>query len=108
MAGEASIHVRDLKKVYRVARRGGGLMAMAKSLFVRKYEEAKAVDGITFDIQPGESVGFLGPNRAGKTTTLKMLAGLLYPTAGEVDVAGYTPFRRQVPFLQRVTLVMGQ
>ena len=108
MAGEASIHVRDLRKVYRVARRGGGVLAMMKSLVVRKYEEAIAVDGISFDIQPGERVGFLGPNGAGKTTTLKMLAGLLYPTAGSVEVAGFTPFKRQVAFLQRVTLVMGQ
>ena len=48
-----------------------------------------AVDGISFDLAPGEVVGFLGPNGAGKTTTLKMLSGLLHPTAGEVTVLGY-------------------
>ncbi len=45
------------------------------------------MDGISFDLAPGEIVGFLGPNGAGKTTTLKMLSGLLHPTAGEVTRA---------------------
>jgi ABC-2 type transport system ATP-binding protein len=66
------------------------------------------VDGISFDLQPGEIVGFLGPNGAGKTTTLKMLSGLLHPTSGDVQVIGYTPSRRERNFLRQITLVMGQ
>jgi ABC-2 type transport system ATP-binding protein len=66
------------------------------------------VDGLTFDLAPGEVVGFLGPNGAGKTTTLKMLSGLLYPTGGEVSVLGFTPSRREKAFLRQITLVMGQ
>ena len=58
-----------------------GLRAAAKSLVRRENREVSAVDGISFDIEPGEVVGFLGPNGAGKTTTLKMLSGLLYPTS---------------------------
>jgi ABC-2 type transport system ATP-binding protein len=67
-----------------------------------------AVDGIDFTIEKSARVGFLGPNGAGKTTTLKMLAGLLHPTAGTVRVGGFTPSERRVPFLTRITLVMGQ
>ncbi len=66
------------------------------------------MDGISFDLAPGEIVGFLGPNGAGKTTTLKMLSGLLYPTAGEVTVLGYVPWKREKAFLRQITLVMGQ
>ena len=66
------------------------------------------MDGISFDLVPGEVVGFLGPNGAGKTTTLKMLSGLLHPTAGEVTVLGYVPWRRDRAFLRQITLVMGQ
>jgi ABC-2 type transport system ATP-binding protein len=66
------------------------------------------VDGISFDVAPGEIVGFLGPNGAGKTTTLKMLSGLLYPTSGEVCVLGFEPYRRQREFLRSIALVMGQ
>ena len=65
------------------------------------------MDGITFDIQPGEVVGFLGPNGAGKTTTLKMLSGLLHPTSGSVSVLGFEPAKRDHDYLRQITLVMG-
>jgi ABC-2 type transport system ATP-binding protein len=83
------------------------LKAAVRSLFRRKTREVKAVDGISFDISPGEVVGFLGPNGAGKTTTLKMLSGLLYVTSGEALVLGHVPSRREREFLRRITLVMG-
>src|SRR4051794_30644186 len=102
------ISVRDLHKHYQVHKRPPGLKAALRSLFHRSYTSVKAVDGISFDIQPGERVGFLGPNGAGKTTTLKVLSGLLHPTSGEVSVEGHVPFRRQASFLGKITLVMGQ
>src|SRR5919108_6125042 len=104
---ETTVHVADLVKVFSVPEREGGLWSAAKSLVRRKSREVRAVDGITFDIEPGEIVGFLGPNGAGKTTTLKMLSGLLYTTSGEATVLGFTPSRRQKDFLRQITLVMG-
>ena len=71
---EPAIRVADLRKTFRVPVREGGLAAAARSLFRREHREIHAVDGIAFDIEPGEVVGFLGPNGAGKTTTLKMLS----------------------------------
>ncbi len=102
------IQVRELRKEYRVHRREPGLGASIRSLFHRRREVVRAVDGISFSVGPGERVGFLGPNGAGKTTTLKVLSGLLHPTAGEVQVAGFVPARREVEFLKSITLVMGQ
>src|SRR3954447_13333602 len=102
------IEVAQLRKWYRVHRREPGLKAALRSLIHRPTEEVKAVDGISFGIGAGERVGFLGPNGAGKTTTLKVLAGLLHPTEGKVAVAGFTPRERAHPFLQQITLVMGQ
>jgi ABC-2 type transport system ATP-binding protein len=102
------IDVRLLTKHYQVHKRPPGLGAALASLFRRRYETVKAVDGITFAVGEGERVGFLGPNGAGKTTTLKMLSGLLHPTAGEVTVGGRVPRRREVDFLKQITLVMGQ
>jgi ABC-2 type transport system ATP-binding protein len=101
------VHVSDLTKVFRVAEREAGLRASLRSLVARKWREVRAVDGISFDIEPGEVVGFLGPNGAGKTTTLKMLSGLLYPTGGEVTVLGHVPSKRERDYLRRMTLVMG-
>jgi ABC-2 type transport system ATP-binding protein len=102
------ISVRALEKHYRVHKREPGLAAAVGSLFRRRYETVRAVDGIDFEIAAGERVGFLGPNGAGKTTTLKVLAGLLHPTSGEVRVDGHEPRRRQEAFLQKITLVLGQ
>jgi ABC-2 type transport system ATP-binding protein len=102
------VRVRNLKKIYVVTERDSGVAASLRSLLHRETEEVPAVDGITFDLAPGEIVGFLGPNGAGKTTTLKMLSGLLHPTAGDVSVLGCVPSRRERDFLRRITLVMGQ
>jgi ABC-2 type transport system ATP-binding protein len=105
---QSGIHIKDLTKIYKVPERDPGLKAAVVSLFKRKYKEVRAVDGISFEIEPGEIVGFLGPNGAGKTTTLKMLSGLLYPTSGELSVLGYVPKKRERDFLRQITLVMGQ
>lgn len=101
------ISISKLAKHYQVPEREAGLKAAAKGLFKRTYKTVKAVDGISFNIQPGEVVGFLGPNGAGKTTTLKMLSGLLHPTSGELSVLGYEPAKRNHDYLRQITLVMG-
>jgi ABC-2 type transport system ATP-binding protein len=87
--------------------RESGIKASFSSLFNRKFRTVKAVDEITFQIDQGEVVGFLGPNGACKTTTLKMLSGLLYPTSGKTTVLGFEPSLRQSQFLRQITLVMG-
>lgn len=55
----------------------------------RRFGEFLAVDRVSFDVQPGEIVGYLGPNGCGKTTTIRMLLGLLHPTSGRAEVLGY-------------------
>ena len=101
------ISISKLAKHYEVPEREAGLKAAAMGLIKRRYKTVKAVDGISFDIQPGEVVGFLGPNGAGKTTTLKMLSGLLHPTSGSTSVLGFEPAKRSHDFLRQITLVMG-
>jgi len=71
----------------------------------KKYAGVVAVDDVSFTVEPGEVVGFLGPNGAGKTTTLRILAGYLPATRGDVRVAGHSVFtdsitvRRQIGYL---------
>src|SRR5512143_3977401 len=103
-----TIHISDLCETYVVTEREAGVLAALQSLVRRHTDEIPAVDGISFDLAPGEIVGFLGPNGAGKTTTLKMLSGLLHPTAGELTVLGYVPWKREKAYLRQITLVMGQ
>ena len=102
------IAVENLSKIYPVAIKQPGLKGTLNHFFRRTYKEIKAVNGVSFKIEPGEMVGFLGANGAGKTTTLKMLTGLIHPSTGDVRVADYIPFRRQPKFLNKISLVMGQ
>ncbi|GAB4541755.1 MAG: ATP-binding cassette domain-containing protein [Pleurocapsa sp.] len=102
------IAVENLSKIYPVAVKQPGLKGTLTHFFRRTYKEIKAVQNVSFYIEPGEVVGFLGANGAGKTTTLKMLTGLVHPSGGKVRVANYVPFRRQPQFLRKISLVMGQ
>jgi len=61
----------------------------------KHFGDFKAVDQITFDVDPGEIFGFLGANGAGKTTAMRILCGLAYPTSGEATVAGYNVYNQQ-------------
>ncbi|MFM1757235.1 MAG: gliding motility-associated transporter ATP-binding subunit GldA [Bacteroidota bacterium] len=61
-------------------------MSLVVSNIQKQYNGQKAVDGISFELHPGEIVGFLGPNGAGKSTTLKMIAGILMPDAGTITI----------------------
>ena len=55
----------------------------------KRYGHLVAVDQLSFEVGAGEVLGFLGPNGAGKTTTISMLCGLLRPTAGSAEIAGF-------------------
>ena len=61
--------------------------------FRKSYGDLAAVDGISFDVHPGEIFGLLGPNGAGKTTTLECLEGLRQPSAGQMSISGVDPSR---------------
>jgi ABC-2 type transport system ATP-binding protein len=60
----------------------------------RRFGDFVAVDHVSFSVQPGEVVGYLGPNGSGKTTTIRMLLGLLRPTEGKATVLGFDAFRQ--------------
>jgi len=102
------VAVDNLSKTYEVSQKDPGFVNAVKHFFHRRTRSIEAVKEISFDIAPGEMVGFLGPNGAGKTTALKMLTGLIHPTSGGVDVLGFRPFDRRADFLRQITLVMGQ
>src|SRR5262245_47684523 len=62
--------------------------AIAVDQLVKVYKTTRAVDGISFALEPGSVTGLLGGNGAGKTTTIAMIMGLILPTSGTVKVLG--------------------
>ena len=102
------IDVRNLSKSFDISSKEPGLKGTIKHFFRRKTKSLKVIKDISFEIKEGEIVGFLGANGAGKTTILKMLCGLIYPSDGTILVSGCLPFRRKENFLKNITLIMGQ
>ena len=102
------ISVKNLSKTFKKSVREEGLMGMIKALFSRKYEEVHAVDDISFDIEQGEIVGYIGANGAGKSTTIKMMCGILYPTAGSVTVNGLGFGKDRQKINKEMGVVFGQ
>ena len=102
------VRVERLTKVFRSYRREEGLRAALKSLVRRKTTEVAAVADVTFSIGRGEMVGYIGANGAGKSTTIKMLTGILTPTSGDVVGNGYVPWRDRTRYVATIGVVFGQ
>lgn len=85
-----------------------GFGGMLRNFIKPVTREVKAVDGISFAIEAGEAVGYLGPNGAGKSTMIKMLTGVLVPTAGAVNVLGRVPHAQRTVNARDIGVVFGQ
>lgn len=81
---------------------------MLKTLFSTKYEQITAVNDISLDIADGEIVGYIGSNGAGKSTTIKMMCGILTPTSGKVLIDGVEPYRYRRKVASKIGVVFGQ
>ena len=101
------ITVKNVSKIYRVAQKEEGLKNAFKGLFRRRYKEIEAVADVSFEILDSEIVGLIGLNRAGKTTILKMLSGLIKPSSGTSVVNGFDPWKKENDFLRTISFLMG-
>ncbi len=79
-----------------------------RRLLRRDRDVVRAVNDISFTIAQGESVGYIGANGAGKSTTIKMLTGILTPTSGSARTCGLDPIRRRRDVARRLGVVFGQ
>jgi ABC-2 type transport system ATP-binding protein len=105
---QAAVEIVGLRKVFRVRERATGLGAAISALFSAKSREVVAVDDVSFRIERGERVAFVGQNGAGKSTTIKILSGILHPTAGSAQVLGFVPWQEREALSYRVGTVFGQ
>jgi ABC-2 type transport system ATP-binding protein len=103
-----AVSVSGLTKVFKTFRREEGLAAALKSLVRRVPSETVAVSGVTFSVEPGEMVGYIGANGAGKSTTIKMLTGILVPSSGDILCNGFVPYRERTRYVATIGVVFGQ
>ncbi|TVY01855.1 ABC transporter ATP-binding protein [Paenibacillus cremeus] len=103
-----AIDVHQLRKEFKVQKNREGLKGALRDLFNREYNQVRAVKDISFQIPQGEICGYIGENGAGKSTTIKMLTGILVPTSGDIRVNGYIPFKEREKFVRGIGVVFGQ
>ena len=102
------IEVSHLVKEFKMPVQKKGRFAAVRNLFSGEHTIKRAVDDITFSVDDGEIVGFIGKNGAGKSTTIKMLSGILQPTSGNVTVDGIKPFEQRMENAKQIGVVFGQ
>lgn len=102
------IEVSHLSKEFKTAKKYPGFKGTIKSLFSNEMITKQAVCDVSFAIRRGEMVGYIGSNGAGKSTTIKMMTGILVPTAGTCVVNGIEPYRNRTQNARQVGVVFGQ
>lgn len=102
------IEITNLKKSFKVVERRSGIKGAFADIFSRKYQEVHAVNNISLHIGEGEIVGFLGANGAGKSTTIKMMTGILNPSGGKIYVDRKIPSKNRSENNQKIGVVFGQ
>ncbi len=103
-----AMDVQDLGKDYSRRLRQPGLWGAVKGLVSSQHETVPAVQSISFKIKRGEQVGLIGENGAGKSTTVKMLCGILLPSRGQLEVLGFIPWKQRRQLAARIGVVFGQ
>ncbi|WP_329335274.1 ATP-binding cassette domain-containing protein [Streptomyces sp. NBC_00663] len=98
----------NLVKEFKVAERKPGLVGSLSTLFSREHRLVRAVSGVSFEVPAGTKAAYIGANGAGKSTTVKMLTGIMTPTSGRALVAGLEPYRERRRNAAHIGVVFGQ
>ena len=102
------IKVENLSKEFKISKKYPGIKGALRSFFSTEYTIKKAVDDISFEINDGEIVGYIGANGAGKSTTIKMMTGILTPSSGRIIVDGVIPYENREKNAKNIGVVFGQ
>ena len=104
----ALIEVSGVSKRFKTYDRKEGVWGGIQNLVRRNPREVRAVDDVSFTVDAGEMVGYIGANGAGKSTTIKMLTGILVPSSGSIRANGYVPYLDRHQYTRGIGVVFGQ
>ena len=102
-----SIEVKNLTKTYKIKKRSNA-DEVSRNFGTGKYSLMTAVNNISFTIPSGDMVGFIGANGAGKSTTIKMMTGILTPDYGTISIDGLNFKKNRKQIMLRIGVVFGQ
>lgn len=102
------IILENVSKDYIVHYQPGNVLTMAKKLFKPEKKIVHAVKNLSFTINSGERVGLIGENGAGKSSTIKMITGIIVPSSGNIMVKGLMPYKNRKENARNIGVVFGQ
>lgn len=102
------IKLENISREFEYFEKKEGTKGALRSFFKRQKMVKKAVTDFNMTVKEGEILGLIGPNGAGKTTLIKMMTGIIKPTHGIVEVAGFIPHHLKNEYKRQFSVVMGQ
>lgn len=108
LQGTPALVLDNVTKTYSQWQRSGKAKDIIKNLLKPEKKVVTALDQVSLTIGQGEFVAYAGANGAGKSTTIKILSGILTPTSGQVTVLGLSPLKDRIALMNRVGVLFGQ
>lgn len=103
-----ALDINNVSKTYYQMQKAHNIKESIRALFHSQKKEVSALYNLTFQVHKGEFVSYAGANGAGKSTTIKILSGILRPTSGQVAVLGMNPEQNRVEIMKKMGVLFGQ
>ncbi len=101
------ISLNNVNKIFKVPEEIKGRFNKFKNFLIKKQKDKKVITNMSFEIKEGEKIGYIGENGSGKSTTIKMLTGILIPTSGTIKCLGKNPFTERIDYVKDIGVVFG-
>src|SRR5690554_2687240 len=108
LLGDIAVNILNVDKDFVQWQRTGKFKDIVRNLVRPEKRVVRALKNLSLQVEKGEFVAYAGANGAGKSTTIKILAGIMQPTRGEVSVLGLSPEKSRVDLMKRIGIVFGQ
>ena len=102
------LSLKNINKTFKVKTKSSNSKNFFKNFFDRKFEKIQALKDVSIDINQAEIVGYIGPNGAGISSSIKIMCGILKPDSGQCTVNGIVPWKNRIKNARQIGVVFGQ